>query len=336
MLDSLLIKKDNKNNKTIASLGKSNSKVNYFFTDPLSADQIDLDETPPEMRSQILNNGMINDPNHYLQYTAGGNDCLFGVWKGCKLYVSDFNTLAPHEWLSASAIDACCAALITECTDTSSYIFNMHETTMIFKNDLTKTKFIHLNEKNLENFSTLLLPYHVDVGGSGHWCLLSADTSSKTVRHFDSLSTPKLGKIAFQKFLKFLKVYHEFSLHDLGHPSEWKLKPVGMAYPKQKDGYNCGVFVIYYIKCIMNREAFPKDFDANEFRSILMVKLIKTTFSMVDICLYCGRKTRINGEKWVQCKNCRRWLHFFPCLKYMNMTFEELEANHFYCSFCSH
>ena len=57
--------------------------------------------------------------------------------------------------------------------------------------------------------------------------------------------------------------------------------------PYQNDGYNCGVFVMYFMYCYGNGITMAADFNLQTFRKNVAQILLQKSLKMRDTCLYC-------------------------------------------------
>ena len=92
--------------------------------------------------------------------------------------------------------------------------------------------------------------------------------------------------------------------------------------PSQSDGWNCGVFIIYYAFTIMTETSFDVDFNPTAYRTYLKKYLLQNSDNMYDVCLFCGRfsnKHRCQEDEsavnWVSCSRCCRWIAVIACQK---------------------
>lgn len=83
----------------------------------------------------------------------------------------------------------------------------------------------------------------------------------------------------------------------------------------QKDNYNCGVFIIYYMFTIISESNFDPMFNPDEYRLYLKKYLLKNSENMTEVCLYCNRMSSVhrcdndqNRVDWVSCTRCGRWI----------------------------
>ncbi|KAB0790551.1 hypothetical protein PPYR_15047, partial [Photinus pyralis] len=153
-------------------------------------------------------------------------------------------------------------------------------------------------------------------------------------------------------------------LNDLHIPSDsWKL--VMVDHNKQRDGYNCGIFVMHFIEnIVLNNGSFvlDKNFDPTNYRIYLQEFLLKSSLPMEEYCIHCSRaepaqpsvwdkckvclkstnveiccgiaKEACNVD-WLQCEICKRWCHHV-CTANPKIPIEEYQNNTpFKCKLCS-
>ena len=108
-------------------------------------------------------------------------------------------------------------------------------------------------------------------------------------------------------------------------------------YPRQKDSYNCGIFVLYFIQEILKgNQAIISNFDADNFRKKLQVDCIKKSLNIHGRCLVCGQAEVGRKTDWVHCITCKKWTHL-NCLNHLNKTKQQIEDDYFIynCDLCS-
>ncbi|OXU19281.1 hypothetical protein TSAR_009663 [Trichomalopsis sarcophagae] len=86
----------------------------------------------------------------------------------------------------------------------------------------------------------------------------------------------------------------------------WSYEAFTIDKPLQKDAYNCGVFVMYYMDCIGNEKQFDMNFDPQVYRKEVAKLLIRESQCMKDVCLYCFSQRR---TETIFCISCQRFAH---------------------------
>lgn len=84
----------------------------------------------------------------------------------------------------------------------------------------------------------------------------------------------------------------------------------------QNDTYNCGIYVIYYLDCIIHDKPFDTILKPAEYRITVAKALLISSRCMKDICQYCFSNREMS---LVMCNTCRRWVHQL-CLTKKSMT----------------
>lgn len=125
----------------------------------------------------------------------------------------------------------------------------------------------------------------------------------------------KIEKSQFEKFKDFLNVTKEF--HNF-NTDDWSIQDGNNSkYMKQKDLYNCGIFVLKYIKNFLDNKEFAT-FNPREFRLFLKQYVLEQSEDIDLTCRKCHRPEKMDREQihWVQCykQDCKRWYHV-KCLK---------------------
>lgn len=88
-------------------------------------------------------------------------------------------------------------------------------------------------------------------------------------------------------------------------------------YQPQLDGWNCGLYVIYYMNCLGKGKRdektplFDLKFNADEYRLEMMRMLLKVSEPLDRHCQFCFR---LDTSDTVFCNECRRYTHTL-CVK---------------------
>jgi len=154
----------------------------------------------------------------------------------------------------------------------------------------------------------MLLPYLYN----SHWYLLVLDITNNTILHLDPqviTSNDKRRAInAFKSYTKDCSIVDTAGVRFCDKP--WREITCNKR-PFQSDIFNCGVYIIYYISCIIRKESIDKNFKPTDFRYVVAETLLRTSESMKEVCQYCFSDRNI---PLVMCNTCRRWVHQ-QCLK---------------------
>lgn len=113
-------------------------------------------------------------------------------------------------------------------------------------------------------------------------------------------SDKKRAIAAFKKYLK------ETSLINTSNNNirnrRWR-EVISNKRPFQKDVFNCGVYVIYYLECIIREKSFDENFNPVQYRMTIAETLLTSSRCMKEICQYCFSDRNI---PLVMCNTCRR------------------------------
>jgi Ulp1 protease family, C-terminal catalytic domain len=113
----------------------------------------------------------------------------------------------------------------------------------------------------------------------------------------------------YNRFIEFIKLRNSInSGHDYIDPSNWTLKY--LKYPKQRDGYSCGVYVLHYIDTFCSEyNQFDLNLDPAEFRIKVQAELLGFCNRVTEtICLYCCKPNcKCQNPQWFECKKCTTW-----------------------------
>lgn len=122
--------------------------------------------------------------------------------------------------------------------------------------------------------------------------------------------------------------------HIFGSGDDWRIQD-SKKYMKQKDSFNCGIFVLKYIKDFLdNKEAGTCN--PREFRLFLQQHVFEQSEDIDLTCRICHKPEQQDREQahWVQCykQDCKRWYHV-KCLK---MDYDTLTQSGiiFKCNIC--
>lgn len=145
-----------------------------------------------------------------------------------------------------------------------------------------------------------------------HYLLIILDLKSETITRYDplqhGLDNQAICDIElFLSFLKNCKTFYPMSKNNLVNIN-WKISYPSHNRHLQRDGCNCGSFIMSYME-EMAESSFlskPEQFDPNIHRTRVERFLRQTTISLSKICLGC---TRSNLQLRFECTSCRRWVH---------------------------
>lgn len=264
-------------------------------------------------------NGLSRNPGYYKKinkpYIISVYDQIKYVMK--ELRSDDFFTLDDGIWLSNFVIDIS-MHLINNEGYTDFQIFDSHTSMTIFADD-------HGTQNVITNIifkkNKIAMPIHVN---GNHWCFILIDLKKK---HFSFLDpqggTENQRKTYFNRFLKFMSQLPNNSLKS----SEWNI--ISTDHVKQRDNYNCGIYVIHFFKAIIRNEPLISEFDPDGFRSELRYFLLEKSSNMRNRCLLCGSSDTL--KRSIECRYCKRLFHF-KCIN--DKLKNDFEFPFEYCDIC--
>lgn len=155
----------------------------------------------------------------------------------------------------------------------------------------------------------VFLPYVLDM----HWCLIVLDFQNSTFTHYDPLrwNRHEKIKITFDEFLLQCKIFQRPGPFYITS-KVWKMvTPDDLSYPRQTDGFNCGVYILYIMDKIAQNSRMSKlNFQPSEYREEILDDFFSRSAN--NICFNCGREEQIiegKNFKIVKCHKCSRWCH---------------------------
>ena len=174
-----------------------------------------------------------------------------------------------------------------------------------------------------------------------HWRLLILNITHESKEVKATLLDPyknneaesKELRVAVQKLKAFPRACERGSIMRNVLQMTWKCIKYRSNRPIQNDGYNCGVFVMYFMHCLGKGVQMNQSFDPNKFRITIPSNLLTKFLDMKGTCLYCFGE---NGTQHVMCKYCRRYAHL-GCVPGKRKTLAEWgEPNtEFICKLCA-
>lgn len=261
-----------------------------------------IDHALPAMEVGFLKNGLIKNLNYYVASNKLGNYVIACYESTFDLTIEDYGTLNQESYISNTVFYIYVQLLYNDSLGSKIKIWSIYKTGFIFheldKLDITfyeDDMFLHIKEKiNL-----------IPILWNSHFTLVVVDFENKTFSYLDPMGTTEEStKKMFDKFTKFaqkLNIYNNLSNKILVN----ELRIATINHVKQKDSYNCGIYVLKFIKSISNRKPLSIEFDPNEERNEIKLYLVEKSVDMTNICLKCG-KTIMNNENVSHCKICKR------------------------------
>ena len=139
---------------------------------------------------------------------------------------------------------------------------------------------------------------------NNHFCLYIINNNNKTFQYYNPFGyAPLESKLMQRKFIKFLNKLTVFC--NLNIDEYVFVDPPNTI--KQKDTYNCGVFVCFVMLRMSENLCTNIKFEPDKFRQKLMNYILLSSDDVTNVCLICDRNHLDND--WVQCECCYRWVH---------------------------
>lgn len=236
------------------------------------------------------------------------------------LELNDFQTLGEGKMLSNFLIDILMHLIMKQSNVVDIVYIDTYKTQRIFNGSMSpELRHYFQLEK------TYLLIRHV---AGNHWCLIAINMATKEFTYFDPLikATENVTKVVgIMKTV--LKTLHISS-------NNWNVRYYD--HPLQRDGFNCGVYVLTFAENIIKKQFNFYCCNEPEDQRVLFKKLIlKKSDNMFNRCLICGQTSLNVTAQWVQCNLCTRW-YMEQCLAKLNIDTSGINPDATYtCPICS-
>ncbi|CAH2088579.1 unnamed protein product [Euphydryas editha] len=222
-----------------------------------------------------------------------------GVISGAGVKESNEHML--NRWVDGQIIDAFASTFMKEWCD-ATYIPTDSSTMVLGRFSMAPITYkssIHTCEQEIGK--KLLIPYCFE----SHWRVLLVDIQLEECILLDprSKSTDmKRVKKAFTTFIYNCSVTSSFrKLKDI----DWTVSsgPKERPYQPENDIDNCGIYCMYYLRCVYEKTVFKKTFDPKKIREDIAHQLLSEADNVKERCLYCARIIEASIEIIV-CRSC--------------------------------
>ena len=243
------------------------------------------------------------------------------------MYSEEFRSLSGESYIEGSVIAACASVFEKNWSNTTFIVPSLTE--IIFSDTLNADA---LDSNTIFNIfypasGKILMPYcH-----NNHWRLfiINMDYHYLTLLDPFKSSSEKLNNEDIRivrRFFNYISICRLKKLENtLTQVKKWNVVKMHDDRSYQLDGYNCGVYVIYYMNIIGSNERFQANFDTDEHRNFLAQMLLRESEDMFDTCLLCFRDCDSVRKR---CVKCRRYVHT-KCLK------GSISFDHNECELCT-
>lgn len=249
----------------------------------------------------LLKNGLVDDPTYYKNFpnNRGYIVCRYQHLDSNMpdILIDDFVSLNGTSWLSSLVVDV---SLRLYNHNDVFQVISTERSTIIYNGDSSRlTKYFMDGTK--VNKTKIAMPIIIN---NNHFCLAVANFEDKTFIFLDPLgSTQYKTSIYFKKFRKFLH------LHNITHNSNFAIdnwQHLAPDHIRQEDSYNCGLYVIYFFRCIAKEENLLTYKDMRKYRSQIQKMLLTHSCEVGNACMFCGRSA---GNDVLTCTACKRSAH---------------------------
>nr|CAH7732897.1 unnamed protein product [Callosobruchus chinensis] len=215
-----------------------------------------------------------------------------------ELLQDDFATLNHKQYLSSFVVDHC-LHIINRSSGNSYQIISVAKASTIFSN---KTLTSHFTDSITLSKDRIIMP----ILKNNHYTLMILSITNKTIIFIDPMGNEILFKNFYcerlSMFMKFKNIAtSEFIFEAPNHII-------------QRDGYNCGVYVIHFFQGITKGIRLDRVADIDQQRINFKWMLLRNSADMTNIFLFCACSTaQANTDNVFICRTCKRHIHF-KCL----------------------
>lgn len=294
-----------------------NIEKSKTFYDVITQNSKNSSDSNNSTNPHALQNGLIPNSDYYFatetifvlgEYTIDNKRVSLNETYTVFLDSKAYETLKKEEFVDSQTIDCYIYTLLKSCENDITYV-----PLSVTNSFLDLQQYKHAVKSCAVSCTKpmtgkIFMPYRKGF----HYLLLIADIEKKSLINIDPFyEKSKNEKSIKNKFENFLNACPEGTNFGSIKNLDWKLinleKQLNNNRPLQKDCNNCGVYVSYYMSCLMKNEPFDRTFDPRNFRRQIASELIGKSDNMKHYCLYCA--TLRIGATEVMCRSCRRWSH---------------------------
>lgn len=286
----------------ISGIGPENNIGTKLHPDEIiqliDSDADDDVETSP--RKMNFNVGLYKYPElgHFSPFQ---NSSRLSSW---ELTLGDLETLDGTNWLSSNVIDCFMIAKVVDWKKEVSFFPLICTSAILGDNrDVPKDENFFPYRLDLEFGNMMFVPYAY----KGHYCLIVMERNKQTICLYDPMGGGNENDLLiFLEYLKTSKLLYPNTKNNLSNIA-WKIVPPSNGMPIQTDGFNCGVYISYYMDKLPCKKlnAIPP-FDPATYRNKMKEFLMKHSWPLEQLCMGCLRE---NVEMPYCCHQCQRKVH---------------------------
>ena len=184
-----------------------------------------------------------------------------------------------------------------------------------------------MSNLNFHFTGTVFLPYCY----ANHWCLLILNIDDKTISHLNPFTHDDDGHRPIDAFLKYLNQCNLSKKNNLCQIT-WRVIRSTSPRQLQRDYYNCGSYIMFYMDCIAKGISLNTEFNPDEYRKTIARNLIIQSDSMEKVCLFCTNE--LLGIINFTCKICSRSAHKDCILRELKHTGNSSLLSEKMCTLC--
>jgi len=184
------------------------------------------------------------------------------------LYFQDFDSLSERNWLTNFVIDLILMSYVFKLGLKNIHVLSVNHARQLFeKREIVEPH----NKTTFTQGSTVILPWLVY---NNHWIVVVLNFKTKKYYIMDSFE-PYNKDIRLSKFKinvsEMLESKVIYGNDGQKCPTLSRIECPIKNVPQQNDGYNCGVYLIYYAFNIIDGSEFSLEFNPTNYREYLKI-----------------------------------------------------------------
>ncbi|CAH1106830.1 unnamed protein product [Psylliodes chrysocephalus] len=271
---------------------------NVFYVCPICSINFDVHThltKPTESPTKMFGNGLFQDINYYRYSKKSLSNYVVAIYDYTyDLTIEDYMTLNACQYISNTLFHTC-SNIFLNCTNrTDIKIWSIFKTCLMFYN-LKSLEYTFFKD---EFFQDKLL-HHVNIIpilNNSHFTLIIIVFKNFTFQYIDPMGTE--FSIVADMFKRFAKELNFDTAN---------IKIINVDHCVQKDGYNCGIYVLHFIQCTINNLDLTSPNNPDQERDRLKKILLEKSKDVKEYCLKCGRKVT-EADKCFQCHKCKKFI----------------------------
>lgn len=173
------------------------------------------------------------------------------------IHPSDVKTLLSGALINDNIINFYMHMIVARSKEDTENFRSVYAFTSFFYQKLMKGGYERvkrwIKKVDLFSHSLILIPVHLVMKGTNHWCLATIDMDKKTIVYYDSLGGN--NNRALKEIASFLQQAHLAKKGSALDLSGWEQKNA-KNIPQQKNGSDCGMFVCKFAEYLSRKAEF--------------------------------------------------------------------------------